>query len=858
MSESFVAKETFPISLEEEMKQSYLDYAMSVIVGRALPDVRDGMKPVHRRVLYAMNELSNYWNKPFKKSARVVGNVIGKYHPHGDKAVYDTIVRMAQDFTMRYQLIDGQGNFGSIDGDGAAAMRYTEIRMHKIAQEILADLDKETVDFSPNYDNSEKEPVVLPSKIPILLVNGSSGIAVGMATNIPPHNISEVIDACVAVLDNEDISVDELIDIIPAPDFPTGATVYGISGIREGYRTGRGRVVIRGKTHIETIHKAGDRTAIVIDEIPYQVNKAKLVEKIGLLVRDKSINGIADLRDESDKSGIRIVIELKRNENAKVILNQLYKLTKLQDTFGINMVALVDGNPKQLNLKCFIVEFLKHRREVVYRRTVFELKKARNRGHVLEGLAVALTNVDEIIQLIKSSTTPWEAKTALLARTWRYGLVASMLERVDINLFRSEEISEDFGLKADGYQLSEVQAQAILDMRLQRLTGLEQDKIISEYEEVIEVMLDLTDVLAKRERVTEIIRHELNQIKIDFGDARKTEIDPIGGDIDDKDLIQPQDMIVTLSHEGYIKAQPVEDYQSQNRGGRGKQATATKEEDFIKTLFVANMHDYLLCFTSLGKCYWIKVYKLPIGSRVSRGRPVTNVLNLSDNETISAILPVKEFTDSEYVFMCTSLGIVKKTSLMNFSGAKNLGIAAITLSEQDSLVGVVKTSGMHEIMLFSDRGKVIRFDENGIRPTGRTSQGVRGMRLSDGSKVISLLAMHPETDKNAMVLTATENGYGKRTNIDSYPKGRRGNYGVIDIDTGQRNGMLVAASLVEETDDVMLITSGGILIRTYVNQIRETGRRAQGVRLINLDRGETLVCMEKVAESKEETEELID
>ncbi|MCV2502666.1 MAG: DNA gyrase subunit A [Neisseriaceae bacterium] len=859
MSEPFVAKETFPVSLEEEMKQSYLDYAMSVIVGRALPDVRDGMKPVHRRVLFAMHELSNYWNRPFKKSARVVGDVIGKYHPHGDTAVYDTIVRMAQDFTMRYQLVDGQGNFGSIDGDGAAAMRYTEIRMHKIAQEILADLDKETVDFIPNYDNNEKEPVVLPSKIPVLLVNGSSGIAVGMATNIPPHNISEVINGCLAVLDNEDISVDELIDIIPAPDFPTGATIYGISGVREGYRTGRGRVVIRGKAHIEPLHKAGDREAIVIDEIPYQVNKAKLVEKIGVLVREKSIEGVSDLRDESDKSGIRIVVELKRNENAEVILNQLYKLTQLQDTFGINMIALVDGHPKQLNLKDFIVEFLKHRREVVYRRTVFELKKTRNRGHVLEGLAVALANVDEIIQLIKSSATPPEAKSALLAKPWRSSLVESMLERVDANLSRPEEIGEDFGLKSDGYHLSEVQAQAILDMRLQRLTGLEQDKIISEYKEVVEIILDLIDILSKRERITEIIRDELNQIKTDFGDARKTEIDPIGGDIDDEDLIPPQEMIVTLSHTGYIKAQPVEDYQSQNRGGRGKQATVTKEEDFIKTLFVANTHDYLLCFTSLGKCYWIKVYKLPIGSRASRGRPVTNVLNLSENETISAILAVKEFTGDEYVFMCTSLGTVKKTSLMDFSNPRSSGIIAISLSEEDSLVGVAKTSGRHEVMLFSNQGKAVRFDEADVRAVGRTAHGVRGMKLPDDARVISLLAAHPETDKEAMVLTATQNGYGKRTSVDSYRKRYRGKQGVIAIDTGERIGMLVAASLVEETDDVMLITSGGVLIRTHVNQIRETGRAAQGVRLINLDKDETLVCMEKVAETKEEaTEELND
>ncbi|MFH4416315.1 MAG: DNA gyrase subunit A [Neisseriaceae bacterium] len=849
MSESFVAKETLPISLEEEMKQSYLDYAMSVIVGRALPDIRDGMKPVHRRVLYAMHELHNDWNKPFKKSARVVGDVIGKYHPHGETAVYDTIVRLAQDFSMRYQLIDGQGNFGSIDGDGAAAMRYTEIRMHKITHEILADIDKETVDFVPNYDNVEKEPVVFPSKLPVLLVNGSSGIAVGMATNIPPHNLSEVIEACLAVLANETISLEELLQIIPAPDFPTGGIIYGVAGVREGYKTGRGRIIVRGKVHIEKLSKGVDREAIVIDELPYQVNKAKLVERIGVLVREKSIEGISELRDESDKAGIRVVIELKKNQNAQVLLNQLYKMTPLQDTFGMNMIALVDGYPKQLTLKDFILEFLKHRREVVYRRTVFELNKARSRAHILEGLAIALANLDEIVQLIKTSPTPPKAKEALLAKTWHSKVVEAMLERVDVALLSLPE--ESTRLKEEGYYLSETQAQAILDMRLQRLTGLEQEKVISEYREVLELMLDLMDTLSKPERITEVVRDELKAIKTQFGDARRSEIDATGGgEIEVEDLIPSQELIVTLSHGGYIKSQPVADYQAQNRGGRGRLATATKEEDFIKTLFVANSHDYLLCFTSLGKCYWIKVYKLPTGGRASRGRPVNNVLDLAENETVSTILPVRTFTENEYVLMATKLGIVKKTSIMEFSKPRSLGIIAISLAEQDSLIGVVKTSGNHEVMLFSDQGKAVRFAETDVRPTGRTAQGVKGMTLSTGAKVVSLLAVLDKEQQTAMILAATEKGYGKRTPVSSYRKSRRGSQGVIAIDTGERNGKLAAAALVEPSDSVMLITSGGVLIRFQVSQIRETGRAAQGVRLINLDHSEILVSMEKVAEAK--------
>lgn len=880
MSDDLFAKETLPISLEEEMRRSYLDYAMSVIVGRALPDVRDGLKPVHRRVLFAMHELSNDWNRAYKKSARIVGDVIGKYHPHGDSAVYETIVRMAQNFSLRYMLVDGQGNFGSVDGDSAAAMRYTEIRMARIAHELLADIDKETVDFGPNYDGSEHEPLILPAKIPTLLINGSSGIAVGMATNIPPHNLNEVINACVALLADENLTIEQLIEYIPAPDFPTGATIYGLSGVHQGYRTGRGRVVMRGKTHFEPIGKSGEREAIIIDEIPYQVNKAKLVERIGELVREKTLEGIAELRDESDKSGMRVVIELKRNENAEVVLNQLYKMTQLQDSFGINMVALVDGQPRLLNLKNILSEFLRHRREVVTRRTLYELKKARDRGHILEGLAVALSNVDEMIALIKASATPPEAKHALLSRSWRSDLVEEMLQRsdLDLSMTRPEGLPETAGLHQEGYILSEVQAQAILDMRLQRLTGLEQDKIVAEYKNIMGVILDLLDILAKPERVNQIIHDELLAVKTQFGDARRSEINPFGGDIDDEDLIPPQEMMVTLSHTGYIKAQPISDYQAQRRGGRGKQAAATKDEDFIDTLFAANTHDYLLCFTSLGKCHWIKVYKLPQGGRHSRGRPVNNVLNLEENEKISAILPVREFSEDEYVFMVTEAGLVKKTALSAFKNVSIKSIIAINLNESDSLVGVAKTSGSDDIMLFSNQGKAIRFNEywhdgeteeqsedgeenteprngKGIRPSGRTSRGVRGMRLPEGGKVVSLLVSHPNEDADKLVLAATENGYGKRTPVADYRLSNRGGQGVIAIGTGERNGNLVSATLVADNDDLMLITSGGVLIRTKVNQVRETGRAAQGVKLINLDKGETLVSMAKIVEAEDDEPE---
>ncbi|WP_049260913.1 DNA gyrase subunit A [Neisseria bacilliformis] len=890
------ALETLPVSLEDEMRKSYLDYAMSVIVGRALPDVRDGLKPVHRRVLYAMHELKNNWNAAYKKSARIVGDVIGKYHPHGDSAVYDTIVRMAQDFSMRYVLVDGQGNFGSVDGDGAAAMRYTEIRMAKIAHEMLADIEEETVNFSPNYDGSEHEPLVLPTRFPALLVNGSSGIAVGMATNIPPHNLTDTVNACLRLLDAPETDIDELINILQAPDFPTGATIYGLSGVREGYKTGRGRVAMRGKTHIEPIGKNGEREAIIIDEIPYQVNKAKLVEKIGDLVRDKTLEGIADLRDESDKSGMRVVIELKRNENAEVVLNQLYKLTQLQDSFGINMVALVDGQPRLLNLKQILSEFLRHRREVVTRRTLFRLKKARHEGHIAEGKAVALSNIDEMIRLIKESADAPEAKEKLLARAWRSSLVEDMLGRTDLDLrmARPEGLPANLGLQGEGYYLSEIQADAILRMSLRNLTGLDQEEIVGDYKNVMAKIIDFLDILAKPERITQIIREELEEIKTGFGDGRKSEINPFGGDIADEDLIPQREMVVTLTHGGYIKTQPTTDYQAQRRGGRGKQAAATKDEDFIETLFVANTHDYLMCFTNLGKCHWIKVYKLPEGGRNSRGRPINNVIQLEEGEKVSAILAVREFPEDQYVFFATAQGMVKKVQLSAFKNVRAQGIKAIALKEDDYLVGVAKTGGSDDIMLFSNLGKAIRFNEywektgsddaedaesendvsddlsdsegdeggdtaaisgkHGVRPSGRGSGGLRGMRLPEGGKIVSLITFAPECEQGDLqVLTATANGYGKRTPIVDYSRKNKGGQGNIAINTGERNGDLVAATLVGESDDLMLITSGGVLIRTKVDQIRETGRAAAGVKLINLDEGEQLVSLERVAEEPEDT-----
>jgi len=846
------AKETLPVSLEEEMRKSYLDYAMSVIIGRALPDVRDGLKPVHRRVLFAMHELSNDWNKSYKKSARIVGDVIGKYHPHGDTAVYDTIVRMAQDFSLRYTLVDGQGNFGSVDGDNAAAMRYTEIRMAKIAHELLADLDKETVDFGPNYDGSEHEPLVFPARFPNLLVNGSSGIAVGMATNIPPHNLNEVVDACLALLKNPDLDIEQLIEYVPAPDFPTAGFIYGLAGVKEGYRTGRGRVIMRGRTHFEDIDKAGGRQAIIIDELPYQVNKANLLIKIGELVREKRLEGISEIRDESDKSGMRAVIELKRGENADVILNKLYKDTQLQDSFGINMVAIIDGQPKLLNLKQVIDAFLRHRREVVTRRTLFELRKARERGHILEGLAVALSNVDEIIALIKAAPTPADAKRELMARSWRSSLVEDMLSRVS-DASRPEGLLPEFGLvgqdKNRGYHLSDAQAQAILELRLQRLTGLEQDKIVGEYREVMDKISDLLDILAKPERVTQIINDELVAVKAQFGDKRRSEIITHTQDMSMEDLIAPEDVVVTLSHGGYMKAQKLDEYRAQKRGGRGKQATATKEDDFIDNLFIANTHNYILCFSNRGRVYWLKVYEVPQGSRISRGKPIVNLLPLENGEKINAVLPVSEFVEDKYVFFATANGTVKKTVLTDFSRPMKRGIIAINLDEDDHLIGVSVTDGKHDVMLFSNGGKAVRFDENDVRPTGRASRGVRGMKLAAKQQVISLLVAE---DEQQSVLTATENGFGKRSPIVEYTRHGRGTQGMIAIKASPRNGKVVAATLVNVEDEIMLIGTSGVLIRTRVKEIREMGRTAQGVTLMNVEKGEKLAGLSRIAEPEED------
>ncbi len=843
------AKETLPISLEDEMRRSYLDYAMSVIVGRALPDVRDGLKPVHRRVLFAMHELNNDYNKPYKKSARIVGDVIGKYHPHGDTAVYDTIVRMAQDFSLRYMLVDGQGNFGSVDGDNAAAMRYTEIRMSKIAHELLADIEKETVDFGPNYDGSENEPLIMPARIPNLLINGSSGIAVGMATNIPPHNLNEVLDACLALLKDPEISIDDLIDLMPAPDFPTAGIIYGTTGVREGYQTGRGRVVMRGRTHFEDIDKGGNRQAIIIDELPYQVNKKTLIEKIAELVNDKKIEGISDLRDESDKAGMRVVIELKRGEVPEVILNNLYKQTQLQDTFGMNMVALIDGQPRLLNLKQILEAFLRHRREVITRRTVFELRKARDRGHVLEGLAVALANVDEMIAIIKAAPTPPEAKQQLMARAWHSPVVEEMLKRAAMEASRPEGLSVDFGLTPEGYKLSDIQAQEILQMRLQRLTGLEQDKVVNEYKEIMDVIADLLDILATPSRVTTMITEEMAEIAKQFGDKRRSEIVENTQDLSLEDLITPQDVVVTLSHTGYVKSQLLEEYRAQRRGGRGKQAAPTKEDDFIDKLFVANTHDYILCFSSLGQVYWLKVYEVPQGSRIGRGKPIVNLFPLAEGEKINAILPVKEFTDNEFIFMTTAKGTVKKTALSEFSKPRKSGIIAIKLDDGDFLIGAEITNGENDIVLVSDAGKAVWFSEDDVRPMGRATRGVRGMKLGPNQQVLSLLIAD---DDQQSVLVATENGYGKRTVLKDFRHSGRGTQGVKAIAISERNGAAIAARLVSADDEIMLITTGGVLIRTRVKEIRDMGRAAQGVTLINLGQGEKLSGLEKVVETDEE------
>ena len=853
MDQDQFAKETVPISLEQEMKRSFLDYAMSVIVGRALPDVRDGLKPVHRRVLYAMHELNNVWNRPYLKSARVVGDVMGKYHPHGDLAIYDTVVRMAQDFSLRYTLVDGQGNFGSVDGDPPAAMRYTEIRLRKIASEMVVDIEKDTVDFGPNYDGSTSEPQVLPAKIPNLLINGSTGIAVAMATNIPPHNLHEVVAACLLLLENPDATIDELIEKIPAPDFPTGALIYGVAGVREGYRTGRGRVVMRAKTHFEDMDKAGNRQAIIVDEIPYQVNKAVLQQKIAELVNEKKIEGISDIRDESDKQGMRVVIELKRGENAEVVLNNLFKLTQLQDSFGINMVALVDGQPRLLNLKQVLEAFLAHRREVVTRRTVYELNKARDRGHLLEGLAVAVVNVDEMIELIKSSPTPPVAKERLLARTWAAGIAAEMVERAagDVSALRPEGIDPNAGLQPDGtYQLSEVQAGEILQMRLQRLTGLEQEKIVTEYREVVDRILDLLDILAKPARITAIIRDELTGVVEEFGgpekDPRRSQIELNASEIDIEDLITPQDMVVTLSNSGYIKAQPLSEYRAQRRGGRGKQAASTKDDDWVDQLFIANTHDTILCFSDRGRVYWLKVWEVPQGSRASRGRPIVNMFPLAENEKITVVLPIKTFDDEHYVFMATSQGTVKKTALSDFSNPRKAGIIAVDLDEGDYLIGAAVTDGQHDVMLFSDAGKAVRFSEGDVRAMGRTARGVRGMALEEGQKVIAMLVAD---DERRSVLTATENGYGKRTPLIEHTRHGRGTKGMIAIQSSERNGRMVAAILVEEGDEIMLITTGGVLVRTRVDEIREMGRATQGVTLIGVEEGDTLSRVQRVVGS---------
>ena len=849
---SSFAKEILPISLEDEMKNSYLDYAMSVIVGRALPDVRDGLKPVHRRVLFAMNEAHNDWNRAYKKSARIVGDVMGKYHPHGDLAIYDTIVRMAQDFSLRYTLVDGQGNFGSIDGDNAAAMRYTEMRMSKIGHQLLEDLDKETVDFGPNYDGSEKEPLVLPSRLPNLLINGSTGIAVGMATNIPPHNLTEVIKGCLHVLHNPEATVDELIELIPAPDFPTAGIIYGVSGVRQGYRTGRGRVVMRAKTHFEDLDK-GNRQAIIIDELPYQVNKRKLLENIAEMVNDKRLEGISDLRDESDRTGMRVVIELKRGEMAEVVLNNLFKHTQLQDTFGMNMVALVDGQPRLLNLREMLIYFLEHRREVVTRRTVFELRKARERAHMLEGLAVALANIDEFIAIIKAAATPPQAKVDLMANVWDSAVVREMLVRTEGGgvLYRPDHLDAAYGLQTDGlYRLSDVQAQEILQMRLQRLTGLEQDKIVQEYKDIMTHIADLLDILGRPERVTAIIDAELTAIVEEFGDARRSTIELNAFDIDIEDLITPQDMVVTLSHTGYIKSQPLTEYRAQKRGGRGKQAASTKgEEDWIENLFIANTHDTILSFSDAGRVYWTRVYEVPQGSRTSRGTPIIRMLPLEENEKITVMLPVAlqdGFPEDKYVFMATRQGTVKKTPLSDFKRPMKRGIIAVNLDEGDHLIGAAITDGEHDVMLFSNAGKAVRFHESDVRAVGRNTRGMRGMRLEDEQEIISLLVA--ENDEQ-FVLTACENGYGKRTPITEYTRHARGGKGMIAIQASERNGRVVAAQLVEETDDIMLITMGGTLVRTRIAEVRSMSRATQGVTLINVDEGDVLSGVQKIIQT---------
>ncbi|WP_350306304.1 DNA topoisomerase (ATP-hydrolyzing) subunit A [Photorhabdus viridis] len=848
---SDIAREITPVNIEEELKSSYLDYAMSVIVGRALPDVRDGLKPVHRRVLFAMSVLGNDWNKPYKKSARVVGDVIGKYHPHGDSAVYDTIVRMAQPFSLRYMLVDGQGNFGSVDGDSAAAMRYTEVRMSKIAHELLADLEKETVDFVPNYDGTEQIPEVMPTKVPNLLINGSSGIAVGMATNIPPHNLSEVIDGCLAYIEDENISIEGLMQYIPGPDFPTAAIINGRRGIQEAYRTGRGKIYIRARAEIEVDEKNG-RETILVHEIPYQVNKARLIEKIAELVKEKRIEGISALRDESDKDGMRIVIEVKRDAVGEVVLNNLYSLTQLQVSFGINMVALHQGQPKLLNLKDILSAFVCHRREVVTRRTLFELRKARERAHILEALAVALVNIDPIIELIRRAPSPAEAKAALAAQPWELGNVASMLERAGDNAARPEWLEPQYGVHEGKYYLTEQQAQAILDLRLQKLTGLEHEKLLDEYRELLTLISELMFILESPERLMEVIREELLAVKAQYNDARRTEITENTADINIEDLINQEDVVVTLSHQGYVKYQPLSDYEAQRRGGKGKSAARIKEEDFIERLLVANTHDTILCFSSRGRLYWMKVYQLPEASRGARGRPIVNLLPLEQDERITAILPVREYEEGLYVFMATASGTVKKTALQDFSRPRSAGILAVNLNEGDELIGVDLTNGSNEVMLFSADGKVVRFEEGAVRSMGRTATGVRGIKLSGEDKVVSLIIPRGEGE----ILTVTENGYGKRTAESEYPIKSRATQGVISIKVSERNGNVVGAIQVEPTDQIMMITDAGTLVRTRVSEVSVVGRNTQGVTLIRTAEDEKVVGLQRVAEPEDDEDGL--
>jgi DNA gyrase subunit A len=847
-----LAKEILPVNIEDELKQSYLDYAMSVIVGRALPDVRDGLKPVHRRVLFAMSELGNDWNKPYKKSARVVGDVIGKYHPHGDSAVYDTIVRMAQPFSLRYLLVDGQGNFGSVDGDNAAAMRYTEIRMTKLAHELLADLDKETVDWVPNYDGTEQIPAVLPTRVPNLLVNGSSGIAVGMATNIPPHNLTEVISGCLALIRNPDMSIDELMEYIPGPDFPTAGIINGRAGIVEAYKTGRGRIYVRARCEIEDIDKVGGRQQIIISELPYQLNKARLIEKIAELVKEKKLEGITELRDESDKDGMRVVIELRRGEVPEVVLNNLYAQTQMQNVFGINIVGLLDGRPRILNLKELLDAFVRHRREVVTRRTVYELRKARERGHILEGQAVALSNIDPVIQLIKASPSPAEARERLIATGWEPGAVVEMVERAGADACRPDGLDEQYGLRDGKYYLSPEQAQAILELRLHRLTGLEHEKLLNEYQEILVQIGELLRILNSQERLMEVIVEELEHIRDNYGDARRTEIVASRLDLTIADLITEEDRVVTISHGGYAKSQPLTDYQAQRRGGRGKSATGVKDEDYVSHLLVAHSHTTLLLFSSKGKVYWLKTYEIPEASRTARGRPLVNLLPLDEGEYVTAMLPVEEYTEGWYIFMATANGTVKKTPLEQFSRQRSVGLIALDLDEGDTLISAVLTNGEREVMLFSDGGKVTRFNESEVRAMGRTARGVRGMRLAAGQRLVSMIL----AEEGAQILTASQRGYGKRTNVEEFPQYKRGGQGVIAMVTNERNGPLVGAIQVVDGEEIMLISDQGTLVRTRVTEVSSLSRNTQGVTLIKLGNGEKLVGLERVQEPSELEDEI--